>query len=89
MIKGRYVRLYYKVSDLAPNSGKATVTIKIKTLRNVTKKTLRLGSRAVNKTLSYRFRCGLARGTYRYYVYATDSAGNIQATLGRNYLYVR
>jgi C1A family cysteine protease/photosystem II stability/assembly factor-like uncharacterized protein len=87
--KGQYARLYYKVSDLAPNSGKARLTIKIKTLRNVTKKTLRLGSKTVNTTLSYRFRCGLAKGTYRYYVYATDSAGNIQATLGRNYLYVR
>ncbi len=87
--QGQYVRLYYRVSDLAPNSGKATVTIKIKTLRNVTKKTIKLGSKAVNRSLSHRFKCGLAKGTYRYYVYATDSAGNAQGTPGKNYLYVR
>ena len=89
VIKGRSVRLYYKVVDLAPNGGKATVTIRVKTLRGVLRKTLRPGTKAVNVTLSYRFRCGLARGTYKYWVYATDSAGNVQSLIGKNYLVVR
>ncbi len=87
--KGQYVRLYYKVVDALPNGGTAAVTIKVKTPGGVTKKTFKLGQRAVNKLLSHRFRCGLARGTYRFFVYATDLAGNTQGTVGRNYLYVK
>jgi C1A family cysteine protease/photosystem II stability/assembly factor-like uncharacterized protein len=89
VIKGRSVRLYYKVVDLAPNGGKATVIIRVKTLRGALRKTLRPGTKAVNVTLSCRFRCGLARGTYKYWVYATDSAGNTQSVTGKNYLVVR
>jgi C1A family cysteine protease len=85
----QYVRLYYKVLDAVPSAAKATVTIKIKTLGGTTKKTLRLGQRYVNSLRSYRFRCSLAKRTYRYWVYATDAAGNRQATIGRNYLYVK
>jgi C1A family cysteine protease len=84
-----YVRLYYKVADAVPCAAKATVTIKIKTLGGTTKQTLKLGQRSVNKLLSYRFRCTLAKRTYRYYVYATDAAGNTQSPTGRNYLYVK
>ncbi len=85
----RRVRLYYRVSDTRPCSGKAKVVIKIKTLRGVTKKTLRLGRRSVNRLHSYRFACNLPRRTYRYYVYATDAAGNRQAKVGSNRLVVR
>ncbi len=86
--RDRYVRLYYKVTDAAPCAAKATVTIKIKTLGGRTKKTLSLGRRAVNKLQSCRFKCSLPKRTYRFYVYATDLAGNTQSVLGRNYLYV-
>ena len=85
----RYVRLFYRVADAKPCAGKVKVTIKIKTLRGVTKKTLRLGQRYVNKLQSYRFRCTLPRRTYRFYVYATDGAGNKQARVGSNRLVVR
>lgn len=87
--KGQYVRLSYKVLDALPNGGTAAVTIKVKTLGGVTKKTFKLGQRAVNKLLSHRFRCALARGTYRFHVYATDLAGNAQSAVGRNYLDVK
>ncbi len=85
----QYVRLYYRVFDALPCAAKATVTIKIKTLGGTTKKTLSLGRRSVNQLLSYRFKCSLAKRTYRYWVYATDAAGNTQSVIGRNYLYVR
>lgn len=87
--RGRYVRLYYKVVDALPNGGTATVTLKIRTLGGAPRKTLTVGQRAVNTLLSRRFKCYLAKGTYRVYVYATDVAGNPQATVGRNLLCVR
>jgi hypothetical protein len=86
----QYVRLYYKVVDPQLCATKATaVTIKIKTLGGVTKKTLKLGARSVNTLLSYRFKCSLAKKTYKFYVYATDGAGNTQAKVGWNRLVVR
>jgi hypothetical protein len=84
-----YTRLYYKVLDPLPCATKATVTIKITTLGGRTVKTLRLGPRAVNSLRSYSFKCTLPKRTYRYWVYATDAAGNTQASVGRNYLVVR
>ena len=86
----QYVRLNYKVADTKPRASNATaVTIKIKTLGGTTKKTISLGKRYVNKTQSYRFRCTLPKRTYRFYVYATDGAGNKQAKVGSNRLVVR
>ena len=41
-----------------------------------------VGSVAVNKALTYKFRCTLAKGTYKYYVYATDASGNAQSKIG-------
>ena len=84
-----YVSLRYRVNDAAPCAGTATVTIRIKTLNDVTKHILRLGVRQANTTLSKRFRCSLSRGRYRFYVYAVDAAGNRQSTSGRNTLTVR
>jgi hypothetical protein len=85
----QYVRLSYKVADTKPCASQATVTIKIKTLGGVTKKTIRLGKQSVNKLQSYRFKCTLSKRTYRFYVYATDGAGNVQAKVGSNRLVVR
>ena len=52
-------------------------------------KKISLGARAPNTTLTYRWRCTLARGSYRFYVYATDGAGNAQSRVGSNRLTVR
>ena len=75
--------------DPLPCATKATVTIKIKTLGGTPVKTLRLGLRTVNSLRSYSFKCTLPKRTYRYWVYATDAAGNTQSSVGRNYLVVR
>ncbi len=83
-----YVKLTYKVKDAAPNAGKAKVTIKIKTLGGKVVKKLLVGTKKVNVLLAYRWRCTLAKGTYRFYVYATDLAGNTQSYVGRNKLVV-
>lgn len=84
--RGHAVTLRYRVADLTP---KATVTIRIKTLSGITHKTLSLGLKATNRALSRRYVCSLARGTYRYYVYARDQAGNAQRRLGWAKLIVR
>jgi hypothetical protein len=55
----------------------------VRTLSNVTRKTISLGARATDRALGYRYACNLARGTYRYYVYARDQAGNAQRRLLR------
>ena len=89
VLRYRYVTLRYRVNDPLPGSGKAKVTIKVRTLSGRTVKTLSLGLRRVNATLSYRFRCTLPRRTYRFVVYATDLAGNTQARKGVNRLVVR
>jgi hypothetical protein len=64
------------------------VTIKVTTLGLRTVKTLKPGLRAVNTPQAFRFRCGLARGTYLFVVYATDRAGNAQLSKGVSRLVV-
>jgi hypothetical protein len=89
--RGRTATLKYRVNDIAPNGGTATVTIKIKTLHGTLKKTLRCGVKAVNTTFSVRFTVPRTwkAGTYRFYVYATDTAGNVQVKVASNKLIVK
>jgi beta propeller repeat protein len=89
VLRGRYVKLRYKVVDAMPGSGAATVKIRIKSATGKTVKTLQCGARPVNKALTYRFRCKLKKGSYRYFVYASDLAGNAQSRIGRSTLRVR
>ena len=42
------------------------------------KKTLTVGTKAVNVGLTHSYRCKLAKGKYKWKVYATDLAGNKQ-----------
>ena len=83
------VTLKFRVNDSWPKAGKATVTLKIKTKRGKTVKTVVLRNRQVNTLLKYRFRCTLKQGTYRFYVYARDAAGNSQRKVASNRLVVR
>ncbi len=89
--RGRTATLKYRVKDVLPNGGTATVTIKIKTLDGTLKQTLRGGVTAVNTILRVRFTVPLTwkAGTYRFFVYAIDAAGNDQAKVGFNRLVVR
>ena len=47
------------------------------------------GAKTVNVPLTAKFRCRLAKGTYRYYVYATDASGNAQSRIGSARLTVK
>ena len=51
-------------------------------------KTIPLGSRRTGRILTTSFTCKLAAGSYRYFVYATDQAGNHQVKVGVNTLTV-
>jgi len=87
--RGRTATLRYRVMDAAPNGGTAKATIRIKTLRGKTVKTIRASYKPVNTTQKVSFRCRLAKGAYKFYVYAVDRAGNSQSRVGWNRLRVR
>jgi hypothetical protein len=89
--RGYTATLKYRVNDVLPNGGTATVTIKVKTLGGTLKKTLRCGVKAVNTTLAVHFTVPRTwkAGTYRFYVYATDTAGNPQVKVASNKLIVK
>jgi immune inhibitor A len=87
--RGFWATLRYRVDDQKPCAGRATVTIKVTTLRGKMVKVLKLGQRPANRLLIYWFRCKLAKKTYKFRVFATDAAGNKQAVAGSNRLVVR
>ena len=84
--RGARVTLRYRVADLTP---RANVRLVVKTTAGAPRKTLRPGWRGTNAPRSASWRCTLARGTYRFYVYATDQAGNRQKVAGSARLIVR
>jgi hypothetical protein len=87
--RGRTCTLRYSVADAVPGSPTASVRIVVRDARGRLKWSGRQYGRPVNKALTCKFRCTLAKGTYRYYVYATDLAGNPQAAVASNRLVVR
>lgn len=87
--RGRTATLKCRILDARPGGPTAQVTIRIRNRKGRLVKTLRVGRCAVNKVLKVRFRCRLRRGTYRFYVLATDAAGNKQTRIASNRLIVR
>jgi acyl-CoA thioesterase I len=87
--RGRYVTLRYRIDDALPCGGRARACICIRTVGGRPVKREIFARVPVNTPLVWRFRCSLAEGTYRYYVRATDSAGNAQARTGSNRLIVK
>ena len=67
----------------------AEVTIKVKTPAGRLVATLKRHAAALNTPLVARFACRLAAGRYRFSVYATDAAGNVQSSVASNRLTVR
>jgi len=89
VVKGKKATLKYQVNDAAPNLGTATAVIKIKNSAGKVVKTLKPGSKAVNALLSTSFTCKLAKGKYKFYVTATDAAGNKASNTAVNKLTVK
>jgi hypothetical protein len=86
--RGHTASLEYCVSDPRPGSPTATVTIRVKTSAGRLERKLVVRGAAVNKRLSASFVCRLAAGQYRFYVSATDAAGNRQSRVASNLLTV-
>ena len=89
VVKGKKATLKYQVNDAAPNLGTATAVIKIKNKAGKVVKTLKPGSKTVNVLQKATFTCKLAKGTYKFYVTATDAAGNKAGNTAGNKLTVR
>jgi hypothetical protein len=82
------LRFVVKDKTLYRYGVKAAARIVIKNSHGKIVKTIRKTAKTgVGSTAS--FRCKLARGTYRFYVYATDPAGNKQVKVVSNRLTVR
>jgi cytochrome c len=82
VVKGRTVKLKYRVAESGPSAGKAAVVIKVKNRRGRVVKTIKASQVTVNAAVSAKFRCKLAVGVYTYTVFATDAAGNAQSKAG-------
>ena len=88
--RGKTAVLKYRVNDPAPNGGTATVTIKVKNRAGKVVKTLKPVVKSVNTPLAWKFTVPRTWrvGTYRFYVSATDKAGN-RAPVASSKLIVR
>jgi hypothetical protein len=87
--RGRVATLPFSVVDARPGSATARVTVLIKDAAGVSVLTVRCGTRKVDVRQLARFTCHLPKGAYRYFVYATDAAGNPQSHVGSAGLKVR
>jgi hypothetical protein len=90
---GKTVRLRYRVDDGLPGgvalSPEAAVQIAIVSARGKALKRFDLDLQRTNMPLTLRWVCTLKPGTYRFRVFATDLAGNVQSRVGSARLTVR
>jgi len=89
VVKGKTATLKCEVDDAAPNGGTAKVTVKILNKTGKVVATVRAGTKAVGAPFPVKYKATLAKGTYKYAVYATDKAGNKQATVGKAKLVIK
>ena len=87
--KGKTAKLKYRITEPAGLSPSAKVVIKIKRSDGSTAKTTTINSAPTNVQQSYSFTCNLAKGSYKWYVYATDLAGNTQDNVAKASLKVK
>jgi C1A family cysteine protease len=87
--RGHTVSLRYRVNDATGKYDVEKVVIRIRTKAGKLVKTITVGTKQPNVSLSYRYLCKLPRGSYRWYVYATDRWGNTQSSVGRASLTVK
>jgi len=84
-----WVKLRCLVSDPRPSATRAAMKIRIKDRRGRVVLRLNFPHARTRLWLSPGFTCRLPRGAYRFSVYATDAAGNVQSKIGSNRLTVR
>jgi DNA-binding beta-propeller fold protein YncE len=84
--KGKAVTFKYGVAEDV--SAKATAWVKIKKGTTI-KKTISLGAVKCGSWLTKKWTCTLAKGSYRWSVYATDQGGHTQVLVGSKSLKVK
>jgi len=79
--RGSKAYLRYRIADYSP----CLVRIAVKNKRGVTVKSITVKGARPMSWLKAGFRCTLAKGTYRFYVTATDSVGykSVKAGVGK------
>jgi hypothetical protein len=87
--KGNTAKLKFSVSEPASGSPTVNVTLKIARSNGTVVKTIPVANVPVNSNRSQAFVCNLAKGTYRWSVYAVDLAGNEQANVATAKLTVK
>ena len=83
--RGKTAVLNYRITDYSP----CTVRIVIKNSHGRVVKRFTIKGARSGSALTKSFRCTLRKGTYRWYVYATDSVGYKQTQAGKNKLSVK
>lgn len=73
------LKLRYRADDLTPQ---CAVTLKIKKANGTVARAYNMGKRTSYKSYSYTVKANLAKGRYKFYVYAKDLADNRQTRLG-------
>jgi kexin len=86
--RGARIRLFFRVVDPGFSSRRATVIIRIRDAGGHVRRVITLRGQHIGSLQNVLYRCRLARGAYRFSVYATDSAGNTQSRVGANALLV-
>ena len=80
--KGKSAKLKYRIAEPTNLSPTAQVVLKVVAARSGrTVKTLAINAAPMNATQSTSFKVTFKKGAYRWYVYATDLAGNPQANV--------
>jgi hypothetical protein len=89
--RGRSATMRYKVVDPRPGSSTASGTLKVTDRAGRVMRRLTYEAQPVNTMLAAKLRVPRAwrPGTYRFFVYAKDAAGNLQAKVGSNTLRVK
>lgn len=89
--RGRTATLKYTVGDAVPSGGSASGKIVVKNASGKVVKTLRYAGVTVNvaQTAKFTVPSTWKVGTYKFFVYAKDTAGNAQAKVAVNRLIVK
>ena len=82
--RNKTAKLKFRITEPAGLSPTAKVVIKIKSAKGGnTVKTITIASAPTNSNQTYSFKCTLKKGAYKWYIYATDLAGNTQANVDK------
>ena len=88
--KGKSAKLKYRIAEPTNLSPTAQVVLKVVAARSGrTVKTLAINAAPMNATQSTSFKVTFKKGAYKWYVYATDLAGNTQENVAKASLKVK